>query len=100
MSVACPPSRCCDPLKPPLQTVRKVEPDLVLLDLGLPGGGGLMFLERLRSLTSLPYIPVIVLTASAGSREDVALAAGAQAYFEKPPDNDLLLTSIRAQIGE
>ncbi len=81
-----------------LQAVRRNEPDLVVLDLGLPGGGGLTFLKRLRSLTSLPFIPVIVLTASAGS-EETALAAGAQAYFEKPPDNEALLAAVRAQVG-
>ena len=81
-----------------LQAVRRNEPDLVVLDLGLPGGGGLTFLKRLRTLTSLPFIPVIVLTASAGS-EETARAAGAQAYFEKPPDNDALLAAVRSHIG-
>ncbi len=82
-----------------LQTVRRGPPDLVVLDLGLPGGGGLTFLERLRKLTSLPYIPVIVLTAG-GIGEEAALAAGAQAYFEKPADNERLLAAVREQIGD
>ena len=62
--------------------IRKRPPDLILLDLGLPGGGGLNLLQRLQSIPSLSSIPVVVISA----RERVAieretLAAGAVAVF-------------------
>jgi DNA-binding response OmpR family regulator len=80
-----------------IQAVRlaRLEPvDLVLLDLGLPGGDGFTVLER---LTYLPHhVPVIVLTARAASeaREQV-IAAGAVAFLQKPIENSVLLSTIR-----
>ena len=68
-------------------------PDLILLDLGLPGGGGLAVLERLRCQGV--SIPVIVLSARpAATARDAALAAGAAAFIEKLVDNRDLLTAI------
>ena len=82
-----------------LSMVRSQEPDLVILDLGLPAGGGLMFLERLRALANLPFIPVIVLTARDETARDPAMAAGAQAFLQKPADNEVLLGEIRRLLG-
>lgn len=75
--------------------VRRERPDLVLLDLGLPGGDGFVVLERLRAMTHLPAIPVIVLSArpiadnAARARE-----LGAVGYFQKPVRDRLLLRTI------
>jgi DNA-binding response OmpR family regulator len=80
---------------------RKEEPDLVILDLGLPGGDGFLVLERMRELADLANIPVIVLSARdpAGNKQR-ALAASASAYFQKPPDNRLFLGAVRQALGE
>jgi two-component system KDP operon response regulator KdpE len=71
-------------------------PDLVILDLGLPGGDGFVVLERLRKNDGLSNIPVIVLTGRelAGNR-DRALQAGATAFFQKPVEDGMLLLAIR-----
>jgi DNA-binding response OmpR family regulator len=80
---------------------RKENPDLVLLDIGLPGGDGLGVLKRLRSMTSTSAVPVIALSAmDPASYRDRMLAAGAVAYFQKPADFKALLKAIREALGE
>jgi DNA-binding response OmpR family regulator len=76
---------------------RKHQPDLIILDLGLPAGDGFIVLERYRSNAYLSVIPVIVVTARGlyGNKER-ALQAGAKAFFQKPwNDHELLLTISR-----
>jgi two-component system alkaline phosphatase synthesis response regulator PhoP len=76
-------------------------PNLILLDLGLPGGDGFLVMERLSNIESLASIPVIVLSArDPQANKERALAAGAKAYFQKPVDNDELLAAIRKTLGE
>ena len=76
-------------------------PDLILLDLGLPGGGGLNLMQRLQSIPQLAVIPVVVISA----RERVAierevLDSGASAFFQKPIDQPQLVAKIKELIGE
>ena len=76
-------------------------PNLILLDLGLPGGDGFLVMERLNNIESLASIPIIVLSArDPQANKERALAAGAKAYFQKPVDNDELLAAIRKTLGE
>ena len=80
---------------------RRESPDVIVLDLGLPGGDGFVVMERLRSMSPLSHIPVVVLTArDPSTSRDRALAAGAAAFLAKPIDADALLTAIRDAIGE
>jgi two-component system KDP operon response regulator KdpE len=80
---------------------RKNPPDLIILDLGLPGGGGLAFLERLQAIPRLGGVPVIVVSAHERSQaESQSLAAGAAAYFQKPADPEKLLQKIRELLRE
>ena len=80
---------------------RRETPNLILLDLGLPGGDGFLVLERLRNMAELSAIPVIVLSArDPADNRRRALSGGATAYFQKPPDNHELLTAIRQAMGE
>ncbi len=78
------------------------EPDLVILDLGLPGGDGFVVMDRLSKNDRLANIPVIVLTGrEAVTNEDRALNAGATAFFQKPVDDSQLLFAIyKALRGE
>ena len=84
-----------------ISVARKEEPDLVILDIGLPGGDGFSVMERLGSLTTLLHIPIIILTARdiSGNKER-ALNAGAQAFLQKPVDNDVLLATIAKALGK
>lgn len=73
-------------------------PDLILLDISLPGLDGPEVLAQLRCLPALAGIPVIALTAHAmaGDRENY-LAAGFNGYVSKPiVDEEVLLAAIRA----
>ena len=62
-------------------------PDLILLDLNLPGMTGREVLDRIRTTPALRTVPVIVLTTSR-RQEDVhdMYAAGANTYIEKPQE--------------
>jgi DNA-binding response OmpR family regulator len=79
---------------------RREQPDLVLLDLGLPAGDGFTVLERMQAIASLAAIPVIVITArEAELSRPKAEAAGASAFVEKPIDFDRLLETIDELLG-
>jgi DNA-binding response OmpR family regulator len=71
-------------------------PDLIVLDIGLPGGDGYMTMARLRTLMPLAHIPIIVMSArDARVHEKKALEAGAKAFFQKPFDSRQLLHAIQ-----
>ena len=84
-----------------LDLVATSSPDVVLLDLGLPGIDGVEVVRRLRGWTS---IPVIVVSVREGQSDKVAaLDAGADDYLTKPFGMDELLARIRAalrRVGE
>jgi DNA-binding response OmpR family regulator len=80
---------------------RKHEPDLIILDLGLPAGDGFVVMDRLKSIPALSGIPVIVVSArDVLANKDRALEAGAKAFLQKPVDNAELLKVIRQALGE
>ena len=84
-----------------IAVARTEAPDLVILDLGLPGGDGFLVFERMRGLTDLVATPVIVLSArDPAKNKKRALDAGAVAFFQKPPNNREFLTAIRQALGE
>ena len=78
-----------------MTVILKEKPDLILLDLGLPGGDGITLLERVKSNMRISSIPVIVLTAKDPAvHRDRALQAGACDFFEKPVDNRELISAV------
>ena len=84
-----------------LSIAKKEVPDLILLDLGLPGGDGFIVLDRMKNIPSLACTPVIVLSArDPQTNEKRALDAGAEAFFQKPVDNDQLIKAIWHALGE
>ena len=78
----------------------KDPPDLVLLDITMPGGNGFTVAERIQTLAPTP-IPIIFLTASKQpgfrQRANLLKAAG---YLEKPYEPEQLLTAIQAALSE
>jgi two-component system KDP operon response regulator KdpE len=84
-----------------VSVARKEVPDLIILDLGLPGGDGFLVLERIRNLAGLAATPVIVLSArNPVDNRKRSLDAGAVAFFQKPPDIHEFLSAIRQALGE
>jgi two-component system, cell cycle response regulator DivK len=75
-------------------------PDLILMDLGLPGIDGWDATRQLKSEATTHHIPIIVLSAHAmtGDREK-ALAAGADDFDTKPIQFQPLLDKIESLIG-
>jgi two-component system, cell cycle response regulator DivK len=74
-------------------------PDLILMDLSVPGLDGWAASERLKSAPETRAIPIIALSshAMAGDREK-ALAAGCDDYDTKPIDFQRLLSKMEAQL--
>ena len=70
-----------------LEMARKLRPDLIILDMMLPGRNGIDVLRELRQDTDLAETPVVVLTAQPGTRDD-ALREGATRVMDKPFDPD------------
>jgi DNA-binding response OmpR family regulator len=80
---------------------RKHLPDLILLDLGLPGGDGFVVMERLNRIPAFALIPIIVVSArDVRVNLERALKAGAKDFLQKPVDNAELMSVIRKSLGE
>jgi DNA-binding response OmpR family regulator len=80
-----------------MQTVLDAPPDLIILDVGLPGMDGLEVCRHVRE--ARPQIPIVMLTARDGELETVAgLDAGADDYVTKPFRLSVLLARVRAAL--
>jgi adenylate cyclase len=74
-------------------------PDLVLLDIMMPKIDGLEVVRRMKADKSLPFIPVILVTAKATPKDVVAgLDAGGDDYLTKPIDHGALVARVRAML--
>lgn len=74
---------------------RRHTPDLILLDLGMPGGDGFTVMNMLQSEEPEASIPVIVLSGrNRATHQGLALDAGASIFLQKPADTEQLLSAI------
>ncbi len=78
-----------------VELVLKEKPDLVLMDIQLPGIDGLETTKRIRESEADGGLPIVALTSFAmtGDRER-ALAAGCTGYLEKPINPETFITSL------
>ncbi|HSP67691.1 MAG TPA: response regulator [Bryobacteraceae bacterium] len=78
-----------------VEQARQIRPDLIILDIHMPGLDGFQVIEKLRALEGFAVTPIIALTASAmmGDRER-AMAAGFTGYITKPIRLDALRTEV------
>ena len=84
-----------------IKVAREERPDLIILDIKMPAGGGLHAFETLRALPDTIVTPVIFITAYASEeiRKQV-LEMGAEDFVAKPFDGDDLLRKVRKALGE
>ena len=79
-----------------LERIRKLKPDLILLDVNLPGMSGVEACREIRRFTDAP---IIILTVRSAERDKVmALDAGADDYVTKPFGIEELLARVRASL--
>lgn len=84
-----------------LALTQRHKPDAIVLDLGLPGGGGFTFLERVGRIPALSTIPVVVVSGQKREEsEPRARAAGAVMYFEKPASPETIVQAVRDVAGD
>ena len=84
-----------------ISEARKHQPDLIILDLGLPSGDGFVVLDWLRANPYLSLIPVVVVSGrDRRANKARALKAGARVFVQKPWDDNELLAIIRQELGE
>ena len=86
---------CADDAEVGLELARKYEPDVIIMDINLPGMSGLEAMKRLKHSAKTSLIPVIALSAAARP-QDVALGieAGFDDYLTKPIAIDEVLETI------
>ncbi len=93
-----------------VSAVRRERPDLILLDITFPpdvahGGGvawdGFLIMDWLRRMDEAKDTPIIIITSGDPAKyKERSFAAGAAGFFQKPINNDELLTTIRQSLGE
>jgi DNA-binding response OmpR family regulator len=77
--------------------VHAARPDMLILDLMLPGASGLEIVAALRADAALCDLPVLMLTAKGHGRDrDAALQAGVTRFMTKPFANAEMLAAVRA----
>ncbi len=79
-----------------LEAVGSARPDLVLLDVMMPGLDGYAVCRNLREHDETAVLPVIMVTSSSGEEKTRAIAAGADDFIPKPFDHEELLTRVRS----
>ena len=84
-----------------LYAIQHERPDLILLDINIPGVDGLEIARRVKSDQALAYIPVVATTANVlvGDRER-CLEAGCDEYLPKPLDVRELQDILRIYLGQ
>ncbi|KUJ78529.1 response regulator transcription factor [Ruegeria profundi] len=79
-----------------LQVIRVASPDLLILDVMLPGKSGMEILRDLRELEDMQGLPVLMLTARGQTRDrEMAENAGVSRFMTKPFSNSEMLTAVR-----
>lgn len=82
-----------------LAMAREFHPDLILLDILMPKMDGLEVCRRIKSDSSLPFMPIIIVTAKTDSKDIVAgLEIGADDYLTKPVNHTALVARVKSML--
>jgi DNA-binding response OmpR family regulator len=82
-----------------LDLIRRDPPDLVLLDLNLPGLSGTEVLDAVKSDATTANVPVIVVTAAGDEERERLTRLGADGYFTKPFSPLALIRTVELALG-
>ncbi len=86
-----------DAMQSMMYALRTPQPDVVLLDLNMPGGAGMDVLQRLKLSTKTLQIPVLIITGSTDpDLPTKAAALGAADYMTKPVDPEAVIAKVKA----
>lgn len=83
-----------------VRMARSERPDLILLDMHLPCGGGDFVLEALRKHESCARTPVIIMSGDSNLDEAALAEKGAVAVFRKPVDVHAFLRAVKEWTGK
>lgn len=84
-----------------LQLASKLRPDLILMDVQMPGMDGIETVRHLKAAPQLAHIPVIMLTGkSDGTAVVDSMKAGAADYVVKPSDREKLTSKVARWLGQ
>jgi len=84
-----------------ISSARREQVDLIILDIGIPAGGGFFVLENIKVLIDTNPIPILVLTASTEPMvEEKAKKMGVSKYIHKPFDPESLIASVKELVGD
>jgi len=82
-----------------LAMAREKQPDLILLDIMMPKMDGIEVCQRLKADPALPFMPIVMVTAKADSKDVVAgLEAGGDEYLTKPVDHSALIARVKSML--
>ncbi|AVO36290.1 response regulator transcription factor [Pukyongiella litopenaei] len=84
-----------------VEVIEAAQPDLVILDLMLPGRSGMDILRDLRDRPGFERLPVLMLTARGQTRDrELAERAGVSRFMTKPFSNAEVLTAVRDLLAQ
>ncbi|GAP21153.1 response regulator [Leptolinea tardivitalis] len=81
------------PLDDPIQLIKDITPDVILMDVNLPGTSGLALLDQLRKMDELKNVKIIM--SSGSDKKQESMKAGADAFLMKPYMPDDLINLIK-----
>jgi len=82
-----------------LAMAKEKQPDLILLDIMMPKMDGIEVCQHIRADSSLPFMPIIMVTAKADPKDVVAgLEAGGDEYLTKPVDHAALVARVKSML--
>ena len=80
-----------------LERIKAVRPDLIILDILMPGMNGYTFVFEFKKIADTNTVPIIVLTAKDGMAE-IFKVEGVKEYLTKPFQPEVLLTKIKKYV--